>query len=231
MSLRKLYKGYEIKNFLLYSLHHEQKSSSDKRRKRTNCGLQQGKLFNKKIAKELNRSRCVIKCFLDDPGSYGKKYVGERPKKLSKRNQRCLIREASRGEYSCKQLKDKLDLDVHVLKDHLLPFVETKEHEFQKDKAPIHVSKATRAFFQESNMQVMDWPACSPDLNLIENVWGLLSRSIYGSGRQYDSEKDLKEAIWSAWRNLDENVIKTLIFSMKNRCIDVISKKGGITSY
>ena len=25
-----------------------------------------------------------------------------------------LIEEASRGEYSCKQLKDKMDLDVHV---------------------------------------------------------------------------------------------------------------------
>ena len=30
---------------------------------------------------------------------------------------------------------------------------------------------------------------------------------------------------------LDENIIKTLIFSMENRCIDVISKIGGITSY
>ena len=68
----------------------------------------------RKIAKELNRSRCVIKCFLDDPDSYGKKCVGGRPKKLSKWSQRHLIREASQGEYSYKQLKDKLDLDVHV---------------------------------------------------------------------------------------------------------------------
>ena len=30
-----------------------------------------------------------------------------------------------------------------------------------------------------------------------------------------------------AWRLQDENIIKTS--SMKNRCIDVISKKGGIT--
>ena len=35
---------------------------------------------------------------------------------------------------------------IQMLKDHLLPFVETKEHEFQQDNAPIHVSKATRAF-------------------------------------------------------------------------------------
>ena len=46
----------------------------------------------RKIAKELNRSRCDIKCFLDDPDSYGKKYVGGRPKKLSKQSQRRLIR-------------------------------------------------------------------------------------------------------------------------------------------
>ena len=69
----------------------------------------------RKIAKELNRSRCVIKCFLDDPDSYGKKHVGGRPKnKLWKQSQRCLIREASRGEYSCKQLKQKFDFDVHL---------------------------------------------------------------------------------------------------------------------
>ena len=51
--------------------------------------------------------------FLGDPDSYEMKYVGGRPKKLSKQSQR-LIKEASRGEYSCMQLKDKLDLDVHV---------------------------------------------------------------------------------------------------------------------
>ena len=28
---------------------------------------------------------------------------------------------------------------IQMLKDHLLPFVETKEHEFQQENAPIHV--------------------------------------------------------------------------------------------
>ena len=108
------------------------------------------------------------------------------------------------GKTELMLLKGRQDFQkyIQILKDHLIPFVETKEHEFQQDNAPIHVSEATRSFLQESNTQVMDWPACSPGLNPIENVWGLLSRSVYGSGRQYDSEKDLKEAIWSAWRHL-----------------------------
>ena len=55
--------------------------------------------------------------------------------------------------------KGRQNSQKYMLKDHLLHFVETNEHEFQRDNAPIHVSKATRAFFQESNMQVMEWPA------------------------------------------------------------------------
>ena len=74
-------------------------------------------------------------------------------------------------------------------------------------------------------MQVVEWLACSTDLNPIENVWGLLLRSVYASGRHNETEKYLRYAIWSAWRNLDENVTKTLISSMKHRCVDVISKK------
>ncbi|XP_065675490.1 uncharacterized protein LOC136091710 [Hydra vulgaris] len=28
----------------------------------------------------------------------------------------------------------------------------------------------------------MEWPVCSPDFNLIENLWGILSRKIYENG-------------------------------------------------
>ena len=66
------------------------------------------------IAKELDRSRAIIQNFLSDPDAYGKKYVGGRPKKLSERIQKRLIKEASTGKYSCKQLKEKLQLEVHV---------------------------------------------------------------------------------------------------------------------
>ena len=42
---------------------------------------------------------------------------------------------------------------------------------------------------------MLDWPARSPDLNIIENVWGILARDVYENARQFDNVKLLREAI------------------------------------
>ncbi|KAG3001110.1 hypothetical protein PC128_g16898 [Phytophthora cactorum] len=40
-------------------------------------------------------------------------------------------------------------------------------------------------FFEEQEINLLDWPARSLDLNPIENLWALLARKVYPNGRQY----------------------------------------------
>jgi len=56
-----------------------------------------------------------------------------------------------------------------------------------EDNASIHKAASTKAWFKARNIHVMDWPAYSPDLNPIENVWGIFARCFYANGRQFDT--------------------------------------------
>lgn len=114
---------------------------------------------------------------------------------------------------------------VDTLSEFLLPFIDLhygRECIFQQDNAPAHSSLVTKEFFREQNIDVMNWPARSPDLNPIENLWSILSRSVYENRRQFGSKKELKLQILESWSKIDQNIIDSLINSMVKRCHAVI---------
>lgn len=102
---------------------------------------------------------------------------------------------------------------------------------YQQDNAPIHNACSTKKFFEDEGIRVLSWPACSPDLNIIENVWGYLVRLVYINGRQYDSINSLKKAIFDAWDRVSTDYLKKLVSSMKNRICEVLINNGGSTNY
>ena len=43
----------------------------------------------------------------------------------------------------------------------------------------------TKKYLLEQKIRLLDHPASSPDLNPIENLWGLIVAKVYQGGQQY----------------------------------------------
>lgn len=97
---------------------------------------------------------------------------------------------------------------------------------FMQDNAPVHVSQQTKRMISEKKINVLDWPPCSPDLNPIENVWGIITKQIYKDQKSYKSEDELWEAVGDAWDNIPVDVFENLYNSMTKRMIEIL-KNGG----
>lgn len=140
------------------------------------------------------------------------------------------------GKIDLAFISTKMNSDKYqnMLETHLVPFLEENSENdliFQQDNASIHVSRSTREWFTSNNISILDWPSLSPDLNPIENVWGLLTRHVYANNRQFSSKEDLKAEIIRSWENLDQNTIAKIINSMPNRIFEVIRQNGAMTKY
>ena len=50
----------------------------------------------------------------------------------------------------------------------------------QQDNAPAHDSILSKTWFSENGLEILEnWPPNSPDINIMENVWSLLKKSVF----------------------------------------------------
>ena len=56
----------------------------------------------------------------------------------------------------------------------------------------------------------MEWPAQSPDLNIIENIWLYMKRELQKSAGDIATKNDLLREIQRVWRNIELDYIRNL---------------------
>ena len=77
----------------------------------------------------------------------------------------------------------------------------------------------------------MAWPAYSPDLNPIENLWDALGRAVSSRFPPPASLIELETALQEEWRLLNSAVVDHLIESMVTRCKLCIQMRGDHMPY
>ncbi len=100
---------------------------------------------------------------------------------------------------------------------------------FQQDLAPAHTAKGTKSWFNDHGVTVLDWPANSPDLNPIENLWGIVKRKMRDT--RPNNADDLKATVKETWASISPQQCHKLITSMPRRIEAVIKAKGAPTKY
>ena len=98
------------------------------------------------------------------------------------------------------------------------------------DNARPHVARICRQFLNRNNVNVLPWPAVSPDMNPIEHIWDYLGRKFRARVNVHNL-RDLENALIQEWNNIPNVVIRRYVRSMRGRLTACINSRGGHTRY
>ena len=102
---------------------------------------------------------------------------------------------------------------------------------FMHDGAPCHRAGIATGFFEREGITLMDWPACSPNLNPIENLWSRLKRAINSRNTIPKTREELLTAIKEEWERIGVEDFNGMIAGMPGRMEACIKAKGGHTKW
>ena len=126
---------------------------------------------------------------------------------------------------------------IDVLDQNLTQFYEPGLI-FMQDNASIHTAHKVRRWFENHGVEVMEWPPYSPDLNPIEHLWYRLKELLYTRhpellelGKGNEACEAMTTALIEVWKEIERQLMDSLIDSMTTRVNAVLEAKGWYTRF
>ncbi|KAH7951922.1 hypothetical protein HPB52_015430 [Rhipicephalus sanguineus] len=128
---------------------------------------------------------------------------------------------------------------VDIIEQVLLPFLLDGPFTdglfvFQHDRSPIHTAKCVRATLEGLGINVLEWPPKGADVNIIENIWGLMKKkSLARPALEIQSRDTLWIALQEEWERLraDPDLLRNLYASLPGRIQDIVDAEGGFSRH
>ena len=107
-----------------------------------------------------------------------------------------------------------------------------------QDNAPIYTARIVKAWFQERDIDIVNWLPYSPDLNLIENLQKILKAKIIKLYSEFTIIKNNKQtkalliqAAKEVWDLLKDQLLNKLASGMQKRVNAIKTAKEQYTKY
>ncbi|GFX40564.1 transposable element Tcb1 transposase [Trichonephila clavipes] len=119
-----------------------------------------------------------------------------------------------------------------VLEPVVLPYLQGLATAiFHQDNARPHVALIVLRFFVNHQIELLPWPASSPDVSLIENMWRKVAQRLTQITLPAATPDQLWQRVEAAWSAVPQEHIQSLFESMPRRVTLVISNNGGYFGY
>ena len=120
---------------------------------------------------------------------------------------------------------------------HFLPFYLQMKEKYgpqvylQEDNASYHNFAGRHLYDTLGGVKRMKWPAQSPDLNPIENIWREIKVRIEKKRHLIQSEQDFKDIVRGIWDSFEEDLFLKYCRTMPDRMRELKRASGGLIRY